>query len=336
MDVAQQGRPNVDLLEVEDLSTTFPGSNGPVRAVDRVSLRLQRGRTLAIVGESGSGKTALVSSIMGIHAPASNVRVSGSVRLDGADLVTLEERELRKLWGRKVSIVQQNPLSSLNPVMRIGRQLTESIRHCLGMSEREAKDEALDLLKQVGIPSPERRMRAYPHQMSGGMRQRVAIAIALAGRPDLLIADEPTTALDVTVQAQILRLLTDIQRDRDMAMIFISHDLAVVSGIADNIQVMYSGRVVESGSARSVLQQPRMPYTHGLLRSRPRLDMPGHTRLEAISGRPPAAGQAGDSCAFAPRCDRSTETCTQQQPPLGSVDGSHDVACWHPVADDGR
>jgi peptide/nickel transport system ATP-binding protein len=326
----------VDLLEVEDLSTTFAGDRGAVRAVDRVSLRVNRGKTLAIVGESGSGKTALVSSIMGIHAPASNVRVTGRVLLDGTDLVTLQERELRRLWGRKVSIVQQNPLSSLNPVMRVGRQLTESIRHCLGMSDAEAKAEALDLLRQVGIPGPERRMRAYPHQMSGGMRQRVAIAIALAGRPDLLIADEPTTALDVTVQAQILRLLKDIQRDRDMAMIFISHDLAVVSGIADDIQVMYSGRVVESGSARSVLSRPHMPYTHGLLRSRPRLDMPSHTRLQAIPGRPPAAGQAGDSCPFAPRCDRSTDKCTSHEPPLSSLESAHHFACWHPVTDDGR
>jgi oligopeptide/dipeptide ABC transporter ATP-binding protein len=325
----------VTLLRVEGLSTWFATPGGTLRAVDDVSIELGAGRTLGVVGESGSGKSVFVRSIMGIQPRGNLSRFSGHVWFDGVDLMSLPVAALRSVWGRRIGIVPQNPLSSLNPVVRIGRQITEVLRYRLSSGRARAQTRAVELLEQVGIPSPERRLREYPHQLSGGMRQRIAIAMAIAGEPDLLIADEPTTALDVTVQAQILALMRRLQLERQMAMIFVSHDLAVVSGLADEIAVMYAGRIVEQGPARAVARRPRMPYTGALLRASPRLEHPAHVQLTVIPGRPPNMLEPLVGCPFHPRCAHVLERCTEQAPQL-VTDGSQAFACWNPLDDDGR
>lgn len=318
------------LLEVRDLRTWFETPRGVVRAVDGVSLRLSSGQTFGIVGESGSGKSALVRSIAGLHLRTAPARLDGSVVFEGVELRGLPRRRLRHIWGARIGIVFQNPMTSLNPVVRIGRQLTEPMREHLGVGATAARTEALELLDAVGIADPKRRFNVYPHELSGGMRQRIAIAIALACKPALLIADEPTTALDVTVQAQILALLSNIQSERQMAMIFVSHDLGVISGLADDIAVMYAGRIVEQGSTPAVIRSARMPYTHALMRSVPHISHPSRTRLPAIPGRPPSLVGEFVGCPFAPRCQWSKRRCTQERPEL---DGStaHRYACWFPV-----
>jgi len=319
------------LLEVRDLRTTFRTARGPLRAVDGVSLSLDRGKTLGVVGESGSGKTVLSRSIMGL-LPLQGVERSGSVLFEGRELVGLPPKQLRSLWGARISMVFQDPMTSLNPVVRIGRQITEPLREHLDMDKAEAKATAIALLSQVGIPSPEERFSAYPFQLSGGMRQRVMMAVALACAPRLLLADEPTTGLDVTVQAQILDLLTSLQEERNMAMILVTHDLGVVATRTDDIAVMYAGHIVEQAPTKTLFSAMAMPYTEALLESIPRLADPSHTRLSAIEGRPPNLLSLPKGCPFSPRCRYAKDVCFEQRPPLvPAPEPEHLFACWFPL-----
>jgi oligopeptide/dipeptide ABC transporter ATP-binding protein len=322
--------PDRQLLEVVDLRTGFKTPRGRVKAVDGVSLTLERGRTLGIVGESGSGKTVLSRSIMGL-LPKRNVIREGQVLYEGTDLVTAHPDQVRDLWGAEMAMIFQDPMTSLNPVLKLGSQITEGMRYHLGMDRKTSMSNALALLKEVGIPEPERRLRQYPHELSGGMRQRVMIAVALACGPKLVFADEPTTALDVTVQAQILNLLQREQRERDMAMILVTHDLGVVAGRADDIAVMYAGQVVERAPTAALFANVRMPYTEALLRSIPALDAPSHSRLQAIPGRPPDLVNPPPGCRFAPRCSYVQDKCVQEQPPLIEGEPGHFYRCWFPV-----
>ncbi len=321
------------LLTATGLSTCFVTDRGQVRAVDGVDLTLDSGRVLGLVGESGSGKSVLVRSIMGLYRNDARVVRGGSVVLAGRDLTALSARQLRDLWGPEIAIVFQDPMSALNPVLRIGRQITEMLRHHLGISRSAAAARAVELLASVGMPDPERRAREYPHQLSGGLRQRVAIAIALSCEPKLLIADEPTTALDVTIQAQILRLLQDQQRQRHMAVILVSHDFGVVASLADEIAVMYAGHVVERGGAGQVIDQPEHPYTSALIASMPRLEVAAGQRLTAIGGRAPNLLALQPGCPFEPRCGRAVSRCTEERPELAPGDSGHWRACWNPVPD---
>ena len=321
------------LLVVDELVTHFRTDRGMVRAVDGVSLTLERGQTLGIVGESGSGKTVLARSIMGL-LPPKNVVSRGSVRFEGRELTDLPADEMRRVWGAEIAMVFQDPMTSLNPVMKIGHQVTEGLRVHLDMDKDRAVETAVALLRSVGIPEAERRMHQYPFELSGGMRQRVTIAIAIACGPKLLIADEPTTALDVTVQAQILNLLQDKQRERHMAMILVTHDLGVVAGRTDHIAVMYAGKIVERAPTVELFTQMRMPYTEALIKSIPNPENPSHTRLAAIGGRPPDLVNPPAGCNFAPRCPYAQDRCREEEPPLltdGSVSAEHAYACWFPV-----
>jgi oligopeptide/dipeptide ABC transporter ATP-binding protein len=320
------------LLEVDNLNVSFATPRGSVHAVQGVSFTLEQGKTLGIVGESGSGKTVLARAVMGL-LPRQAATQTGSVRFDSTEILNASNNELRHLWGTRIAMVFQDPMTSLNPVLRIGRQITEPLRLHLDLGREEAKETALSLLMQVGIPSPVERYDAYPGQLSGGMRQRVMIAIALACAPRLLMADEPTTGLDVTVQAQILDLLSTLQRDRQMAMVLITHDLGVVATRTDEIIVMYAGNVVERAPTDVLFSQMAMPYTEALLRSMPRISNPSHTRLVAIEGRPPDLISPPPGCPFAPRCPYVQEKCHNEKPPLveGRVPG-HSYACWFPIS----
>jgi oligopeptide/dipeptide ABC transporter ATP-binding protein len=305
-----------------------------VRAVDGVSFSLERGKALGIVGESGSGKTILSRSIMGLLPRRNTETPTGEVRFRGQDLRIAPRRELQKIWGRDVAIVFQDPMTSLNPVMKIGKQMTESMRHHLDVSKDFARETAVALLRSVDINEPEKRLEQYPSQLSGGMRQRVTIAMALACGPQLLIADEPTTALDVTVQAQILDLLQDQQRDRFMAMIIVTHDLGVVAGRTDEIIVMYAGQIVEKAPTATLFKEMRMPYTEALLRSIPRIEDDYEKRLQVIPGRPPDLANPPTGCRFAPRCSYVQSKCIEEAPPL-VTDGDHQYRCWFPVGTSG-
>jgi len=319
------------LLEVRDLKTHFRTGRGLVRAVDGVSLSLERGKTLGIVGESGCGKSVLSRSIMGL-LPRFNVVRKGKVVFAGRDISGLPASEMRHIWGTEMAMVFQDPMTSLNPVMKIGAQIEESLRYHLGMPRDDAVETAEVLLRSVGIPEPRRRLEEYPHQLSGGMRQRVTIAIALACGPALLFADEPTTALDVTVQAQILDLLADQQRDRNMAMILVTHDLGVVAGRTDHIAVMYAGKIVESAPTSVLFSELKMPYTEALVKSIPRLTNRSHTRLEIIGGRPPDLVSPPSGCRFSPRCPYAQDRCRTEEPPLQEAPTpGHLYACWYPV-----
>ena len=323
--------PNAPLLVVEDLRTHFDTDRGLVRAVDGVSFTLERGRTLGVVGESGSGKTVLSRSIMGL-LPKSGVQRSGSVRFEGVELLDADAKFMADYWGDQMAMVFQDPMTSLNPVMRIGNQITEMLRRHLDISKDHARQTALTLLTSVGIPEPERRLKQYPHEMSGGMRQRVMIAIAIACGPKLLFADEPTTALDVTVQAQILDLLQAQQRERYMAMILVTHDLGVVAGRADEIAVMYAGRIVEKAPTKVLFTAMRHPYTEALLASIPKIADPSHTRLQTIGGRPPNLISPPAGCKFSPRCTYAQDRCRTEDPPLSDPDEhGHQFRCWYPV-----
>jgi oligopeptide/dipeptide ABC transporter ATP-binding protein len=331
--VIPRGQPATDgpLLHVESLRTSFDVQGERLVAVDDVSFALAAGRTLAIVGESGSGKTVLSRSIMQI-LPRTGVQTSGRVVFGGRDLMALDDRALQQVWGRQIAMILQDPMSSLTPTLTIGRQISESLQWHLKMGRRQARDRSAELLASVGIPSPAAALSRYPHQLSGGLRQRVCIAIALACSPLLLLADEPTTSLDVTVQAQILDLLGAQQSEREMAMILVTHDLAVVAGRADETIVMYAGRIVERAPTRRIFAAPRMPYTRGLLDSIPRLSDPSHTPLTAIPGRPPELIRLGPGCPFAPRCPRVQDRCRSEAPPLTETDdGDHWYACWYPL-----
>ena len=319
------------LLIVKDLTTTFATAGGDLPAVAGVSFDLARNETLGIVGESGSGKTVLSRTIMGLQ-PRVNTTVTGSSILDGFEVVGASENEKRTIWGTEVAMVFQDPMTSLNPVMRIGKQIDEALRVRLGMSRKDAKARALELLELVGIPSPVERYNAYPGQLSGGMRQRVVIAIALACSPKLLMADEPTTGLDVTIQAQILNLLDELKERLKMSVILVTHDLGVVATRTSRILVMYAGRIVETGTTRDVFYHHRMPYTRALLESSPKVANKSHTRLVTIPGRPPNLLSLSDGCSFAPRCKYATDQCHLVRPELQpSIEPGHTFACWNPL-----
>lgn len=326
------GRPvSGTILEVTDLRTHFPTERGVVRAVDGVSFTLERGKTLGVVGESGSGKTVLSRSIMGLLSRRST-HMSGSVKFGGRELLGLPANEMRHIWGSEMAMIFQDPMTSLNPLMKIGRQITEPLKIHLDMPKEEARATAVRLMNDVGIPEAQRRLEQYPFELSGGMRQRVMIAIALACGPSLLFADEPTTALDVTVQAQILDLIGEQQRDRNMSVILVTHDLGVVAGHTDEIAVMYGGRLVEKAPTRTLFAHMKMPYTQALLRSIPKLDDPSHTRLSTIAGRPPDLVNPPRGCRFAPRCAYAQELCHEQEPPLVAAESpDHLYACFYPV-----
>ncbi len=327
MSAAQSPLPS--LLQVRDLSVRFATARGQVQAVNQVSLDLAPGRTLAIVGESGSGKSVLSRSLLRL-LPAATTTQQGQLNFDGRDLATLDETAMRQVRGRDIAMIFQDPMSSLNPVLTIARQIGEVLGKHLGLDAAAQRLRSLELLRSVGIASAEQRLDEYPHQLSGGMRQRVMIAMALACRPKLLIADEPTTALDVTIQMQILVLLKRQQRETGMAMIFISHDLAAVSGVADDVAVMYGGRIVEQAPVADFFAHRRMPYAQALLQARPDPLGSGGHRLAAIPGRPPDLVALPPGCAFAPRCARRQPDCEQQVPALVQ-EGLRRHACLHPL-----
>ena len=324
--------PNSTLLDVRDLRTHFATDRGELRAVDGVSFSLDHGRTIGIVGESGSGKSVTVRSIMNI-LPRNVGLQAGEVSFEGEDIQNLTGPEAKHFWGVKMSMIFQDPMTSLNPVVKVGRQITESLRYHLRMSRPEATARALELLDLVGIPEARRRLSEYPHQLSGGMCQRITIAIALACHPKLLIADEPTTALDVTVQKQILDLLDRLQTDQQMAMILITHDLGVVAGRADEIAVMYAGRIVEKAATTDLFASMRHPYTQALFESIPKIEHRSHTRLRAISGQPPDMTDLPAGCSFSPRCRYAQERCLTEKPPLETdpVNTNRSYACFYPV-----
>lgn len=319
------------LLTVEDLRVEFTTRRGTVRAVRGLSYELAAGETLGIVGESGSGKSVAALAVLGLLPPRTARITSGSVRFRGQELVGLPEKRLRALRGTGMALIFQDPLSSLNPVLTIGRQITEQLQAHGKASGKAAARRAVELLDRVGIPDPDRRVKQYPHELSGGMRQRAMIAMALSCEPTLLIADEPTTALDVTIQAQILELLAELRASLGMAVLLITHDLGVVAGFADRVAVMYAGRVVEHGATAGLLAQPAHPYTAGLLASIPRLDRPRQAALTPIAGAPPDLGAELVGCPFRPRCPRALDTCTTIDPPLERVRGERLAACWAPV-----
>ncbi len=318
------------LLRVEKLAAHFRADPGPVRAVDGVSFSLARGETLGVVGESGSGKSVTALSLLRLLPEPPAYYPAGQIFFEGRDLLQLQERELAQLRGNRLAMVFQDPSSSLNPFLTVGRQLTEVLAQHKGMTSRAARQSAIAILERVGISEPALRFHQYPHQLSGGMRQRVMIAMALLCEPSLLIADEPTTALDVTVQAQILALIVELQKQSAMSIILISHDFGVVAGIADTIAVMYAGRIVEYGSTAEVIGAPRHPYTRGLLQSMPRLSSPHGERLVPIPGSPPDGASLPPGCPFHPRCKSAAAHCKEQYPEAQSFDGRHWAACWRP------
>lgn len=319
------------LLEVKDLRTHFRTDRGLVRSVDGVSFSMDRGRSLGIVGESGSGKTVLSRSIMGL-LPRRNVERTGSVIFEGQEIIDLPLKERRKIWGREMSMIFQDPMTSLHPVMRIGKQLGEGLKLHLGMANVDARATALKLLQDVRIPEPEKRLDQYAFELSGGMRQRVMIALAMSCGPTLLFADEPTTALDVTVQAQILELIGEQRRDRNMSLILVTHDLGVVAGHTDEIAVMYGGKLVEKAPTATLFASMKMPYTEALLNSIPKIEDPSHTRLTVIPGRPPDLVNPPRGCRFAPRCAFAQARCHEEEPPLIQAEHpEHVYACWYPV-----
>jgi peptide/nickel transport system ATP-binding protein len=319
------------ILEVEDLRTYFYTRDGVVRSVDGVSFSVSEGETLAIVGESGCGKSVTSLSILRLIASPPGKIVSGSIRFHGKDLLDFSDAEMRDIRGDKISMIFQEPMTSLNPVLTIGRQIGEVLelhRHC---TKEEARSRILELLKMVNIPEPESRIDEYPHQLSGGMRQRIMIAMALACDPEILIADEPTTALDVTIQAQILNLMRELRDRTRAAIILITHDLGVVAEMAQRVVVMYAGRKVEEANVFDLFEKPLHPYTLGLLNSMPRLDDAASKRLVEIPGMVPSMRTEIVGGAFAPRCSSATERCSQESPVLQDHGNKHGVACWNPV-----
>jgi len=318
------------LLSVDDVVVDLPTPRGNLRAVDHVNLTVEAGRTLGVVGESGCGKTMLSRAVLQLLPK--KAKLSGRVMFDGHDLLKLSPEKLRRLRGRSLAVVFQDPMTSLNPVLTIGTQLIETLQEHLELDDAAATRRSVELLAAVGIPAPEQRLVQYPHQLSGGMRQRVAIAIALSCEPKLLIADEPTTALDVTIQAQILDLLAREQQRRHMAMILITHDLGVVAGRTDEVAVMYAGRVVERAPTPALFKKMRMPYTEALLAALPRLDTAPHTPLPAITGRPPDPTRPLKGCSFAPRCRYAVARCQTEKPELTDAESrAHQFACFHPI-----
>ncbi len=321
------------LLEVRDLKTHFFADGGVVKAVDGVSFDVRPGETVAIVGESGSGKSVSALSILRLIPDPPGEIVGGEIHFEGQDLLELDEEEIRDIRGNRIAMIFQEPMTSLNPVLTIGRQVAEPIELHRGLDRKTLLDKCIELLRKVQIPDARHRLKSYPHQFSGGMRQRAMIAMGLGCEPRLIIADEPTTALDVTVQAQILELLKDLTRETDASLILITHDLGVVARYADRVNVMYAGRIVERGTARDIYNTPRHPYTIGLMVSVPRLDEAVKTRLEAIDGQPPDLADAPPGCPFHPRCAHAEQRCAQELPPLTQVGGEHWKACWVDVGE---
>ncbi len=316
------------LLQVKDLATHFVSARGTrvVRAVNEVSFSLSAGQTLGIVGESGSGKTTLALSLLRLLPPAARI-VSGQILFEGEDLLKKSDAEMRRIRGKRIAMILQDPMASLNPLFTIGDQVAEPIRVHERVPRASAWSKARDLLKAVRIPAPETRVREYPHQMSGGMRQRIVGAIAISCEPPLLIADEPTTSLDVTIQAQYLKLLRDLQRTHHLAMIFITHNLGIVAKMCDRVAVMYAGRIVESGPVKEIFNAPAHPYTEALLASIPRLGDPTQ-RLTAIDGQPPDLAAPPTGCAFHPRCLKAVERCRGDDPPAFAASDAHTARCW--------
>ena len=317
-----------DLLHVQDLETHFRTNEGTIHAVNGVSFKLKEGETLGIVGESGCGKSVTVMSILHlIPSPPGNV-VAGKALYAGQDLLKLKDQEIRHILGAQISMVFQDPMTSFNPVLTIGKQLTEPLEIHQNIDKNASKERAIQMLEMVGIPNAAERMGDYPHQFSGGMRQRVMIAMALICNPDLLIADEPTTALDVTIQAQIIELVKQLRDDLGMSIIWITHDLGIIAGLADRVLVMYGGLVVEEVPVIELYSHPQHPYTIALLSSLPRVDEMGHRRLASIDGLPPVLLEKPTSCPFAPRCSFVVDRCRSELPPLSPVKPEHFVACW--------
>jgi peptide/nickel transport system ATP-binding protein len=326
----QLGRPEVDadvVLEVDNLTVEFPTDDGMVKAVRGVSYQLRRGDSLGIVGESGSGKSVTSLAVLGLLPKTANI--TGSVRFRGEELLGKTENEYTAVRGRQIAMIFQDPLTSLNPVYTVGNQIAEAVLAHNDVSKKTATDRAVELLKVVGIPFPEQRVHNYPHEMSGGMRQRAVIAIAMANNPDVIIADEPTTALDVTVQAQVLEALESARAETGAALVLITHDLGVIAGHADRICVMYAGKLVEKGTVDDVFYRPRMPYTLGLLGSLPRLDETGRERLTPIVGAPPSLVNLPPGCPFTPRCPLAQDLCEEQEPELTPTDSPSHVAACH-------
>lgn len=321
------------ILEVSNLKTQFFTQDGVVHAVNGVTYSVDEGETVAIVGESGSGKSVGVMSLIRLIPQPPGKIVDGTVVFDGRDLLTLSEDELRRIRGNRIAMIFQDPMTSLNPVLTIGRQITEAIELHMGMNREESRKRAVELLELVGIPGASARLDDYPHQFSGGMRQRVMIAMGLSCNPQLLIADEPTTALDVTIQAQIVDLVNRLKDELGMAVIWITHDLGVVAGMAERVIVMYSGFIVEESSVAEIYAQPRHPYTLGLLRSIPRLDLGRQKRLVPIEGLPPDLLEAPSHCPFAPRCAFAIDKCWEENPPLAEISPGRKTACWVDISD---
>jgi peptide/nickel transport system ATP-binding protein len=325
------------ILKASGLSTSFFTSEGIVRAVAGIDFNVKKGEVLGLVGESGCGKTVTALSVMRLVPDPPGRIVAGKILFQGTDLLTLTEKEMQSIRGKQIAMIFQEPMTSLNPVFTVGNQINEMLRLHLKMSKREALERTIELLAQVGIPSPEQRVKEYPHQLSGGMRQRVMIAMAISCHPDLVIADEPTTALDVTIQAQILNLLKHLREELGMAMILISHDLGVIAEVADEVAIMYAGRIVEYTSTQELFAHPLHPYTQGLLTSLPRFDLSsrqagrfrkGRERLKAISGMVPPLSDLPSGCTFHPRCPVAIEVCQKEEPELIEVSPGHKVRCW--------
>jgi oligopeptide/dipeptide ABC transporter ATP-binding protein len=318
------------LFEIENLEITFDTARGPLKAVRGVSIAINKGESIGIVGESGSGKTVMSRASMGLLR-GRRVKRTGSVKLEGQELLTLSNEEIRGLWGTKMAMIFQDPMTALNPVRRVGSQFNESLVKRLGMSKEDANKRTLELLALVRMPEPEKVISKFPHQLSGGMRQRVMIAMAIACNPSLLFADEPTTALDVTVQAQVLELLGDLREKLDMAMVIVTHDLGVVAGYTDRIAVMYGGEIVELATTPDLFANTKMPYTQALMESIPRLDRKVGDRLPAIGGTPPDPTLERTSCGFADRCKFATDKCRTQHPDLVDAGNGHMYRCFFPL-----
>ncbi|MCC5832602.1 MAG: ABC transporter ATP-binding protein [Chlamydiales bacterium] len=317
-----------DLLSVENLFVSFRTYLGKVKAVRNVSFSLGYGETLAIVGESGCGKSVTAQAIMGLIPTPPGKIDEGKISFEGSDLLAKSRREMEAVRGKEIGMIFQDPMTSLNPTMRVGKQIMEGLIKHRGLSKTEARIQAIEMLSLVGISDPEKRIDQYPHEFSGGMRQRAIIAIALACRPKLLIADEPTTALDVTIQAQILELMKSVQKKTETSIILITHDLGIVAGMCDRVLVMYGGEIIETGTVDQIYRNPSHPYTQGLLRSVPRLDMDKEKELVPIYGTPPNLLNPPSGCSFCPRCDFAMRICQRTPPPKDRIEEKHEVACW--------
>jgi oligopeptide/dipeptide ABC transporter ATP-binding protein len=320
---------DASILQLKHLVTAFDTEAGRIRAVDDVSFEVKKRQTLGIVGESGCGKSVTALSIMRLLPKPTGIIESGQILFNGSDIVALAADKMHEIRGKRISMIFQEPMTSLNPVHRIGKQLGEVFRlHFSELSENQIQEQSVELLNKVGIPEPRQRMEEYPHQISGGMRQRVMIALALACKPDILIADEPTTALDVTIQAQILDLIKKLQNETGMAVIFITHDLGVIAETCEDVVVMYAGKVAETASAIDLFKNPKHPYTQGLLESIPRLETPRKTKLKIIQGMVPSLYELPSGCRFRNRCPHAMEVCATEPPPLTAIDENHFAACY--------